>query len=139
MVGVCFVRENKGSLQDFWSFVFSNFGVSDIWEIGKGDKDLDIYQPTVGVKTAAELPDVPLVVFAHQEGRYIKGQQSLVSFAHPEDAIYMFGGSHSNLSEDDVGRDADYVYIPSVQHEMFSHCAAYIALYDRYVKRGGFG
>ena len=60
----------------------------------------------------------------------------------PEDAIYLFGGSHVNLSdEDDLGgRIPDaLVYIPSVQHEMYAYAAGYITLYDRYVKRGGFG
>jgi len=140
MAGVCFRREHNSHLQDQWSWVFSNFGITEIWERGFSEGDLKIYQPTIAVDTAAELPDRPLIVLAHQEGRYIQGNQSLVTFSHPEDAIYLFGGSHVNLSdEDDLGgRVPDaLVYIPSVKYEMYSPPAAYITLYDRLVKRGG--
>jgi len=141
MVGVCFRREHHRHLQDEWSFVFSNFGVTEIWERGYVKGDLKIYQPTIAVATAAELPvGRPLIVLAHREGRYIQGTESLIGFAHPEDAIYLFGGSHVNLSdEDDLGdRTPDaLVYIPSVQHEMYAPHAAYITLYDRLSKRLG--
>lgn len=143
MLGVCFRRETKGWLQDQWSVVFSNFGVTDIWERGFADDDLKIYQPVKAADTAADLPKSrPVVVLAHQEGRYIQGTQSLVGFKHPKNAIYLFGGSHVNLTdEDDLGgrKPTALVYIPSVIHEMYGHAAAYIALYDRMVKRGGFG
>lgn len=142
MVGVCFERE-KAWEQDQWSFVFSNFGITDIWERNKiDDRDHKIYQQTIGVATAAELPDVPLVVLAHEDSRYIKGSEALDKFTHPDDAIYLFGGSHANLNDaDDLGgREPDHlIYIPSVKYEMYSHAAAYITLYDRYVKRGDFG
>ena len=142
MAGICFRREPKGWMQDQWSFVFSNFGVAEIWERGFVPDDLKIYQPVVPIVTAAELPGRPLVVLAHPEGRYIQGTESLVTFDHPEDAIYLFGGSQANVTdEDDLGgRNPDaFVYIPSVKHEMYAFSAAYITLYDRMVKRGGFG
>ena len=139
MTGVCFRREQSWE-QDQWSFVFSNFGVTEIWERGfDGNKDLNIYQPTIKIDTAKELPDRPLVVLAHIEGRYYQGNESLVDFVHPDDAIYMFGGSMANLTdEDDLGgRVPDHlVYIPSVKCEMYSHAAAYITLYDRLAKNG---
>lgn len=136
MIGVCFHREQAWE-QDQWSFVFSNFGVTDIWERGfDGNNDLKIYQPTIKVEKSSELPDKPLVLLAHPEGRYFQGNQSLVDFAHPEDAIYYFGGSQLNVG-DDMDRKPDYsVYIPTQQHEMYSHAAAYITLYDRLVKNG---
>lgn len=143
MIGICFRRENSGFLQDQWSFVFSNFGVTEIWERSGGSGDLEIYQPTVDIDTAIDLPAKrPMVVLAHQEGKYIQGVDSLVDFAHPEDAIYLFGGSRANLSdeEDLGGRAPDHLlYIPSVRYEMYGHAAGYITLYDRLVKRGSFG
>jgi len=33
MLGVCFTGEKNRDHQDQWSFVFSNFGVSDIWAL----------------------------------------------------------------------------------------------------------
>lgn len=129
-------------MQDQWSWLFSNFGVTNIWERGAVDSDAKIYQSTVKIDTAAELPvDQPLIVLAPKAGRHIQGTESLVDFVHPDNAIYMFGGSHENLSEEDFGgRDADaLVYIPLVAHECYSHSAAYVALWDRYSKRGSHG
>ena len=123
-------------MQDQWSYVFSNFSVSEIWEIGFKKDDLKIYQTTIPINNTEELPDRPIVILAHQDGRYIKGEQSLVTFNHPEDAIYIFGGSHSNLTSN---READLVFIPSSRYEMYSFAAANITLYDRYIKRGDFG
>jgi hypothetical protein len=141
--GVCFKSEHGGWLQDQWSWVFSNFGIADIWERDFAGADAKIYQPTIKIDTASELPLTRrLVVLAHQEGRYIKGDQSLVDFVHPDNAIYLFGGSHDNLNdEDDLGgRVPDaLVFIPTIEHECFGHAAAYMTLWDRYVKRGGFG
>lgn len=139
MVGVCFRREKYWE-QDQWSYIFSNFGVSDIWEVGDDDNsDLKIYQPTVKIETASELPtDRPLVVLAPQEGTYIQGSENLKTFVHPKNAIYLFGPSHHQLNEDDMGgRVADhYVYIPLVECEAFATGAAYMTLWDRVQKSG---
>lgn len=141
--GVCFRQERKQWMQDQWSFVFSNFGLDApwIWERGcTEDRDFEIYQTVTPISTAAELPlDHELVVLAHPEGKYIKGTESLVTFQHPENAIYLFGGSHDVLSdEDDLGgRTPDHlIYIPSGELEMYAFMAASITLYDRMVKRG---
>lgn len=136
-VGVCYHRE-PGWEQDQWSWVFSHFGIEDIWEYG-GPAGQDIYQPVARIKTAEELPDIPLVVLAAKESRYIKGTHSLVDFKHPDKAIYLFGGSHLNLSSDVMGtRSADHlVYIPVKEHEMYAHAAACIVLYARFLQRGG--
>lgn len=145
--GVCFKSEHRGWKQDQWSWVFSNFGITEIWERGadhdgERGKDGSIYQPTIKIDTAAELPERPLIVLAPVEGRYIQGDQSLADFVHPEDAVYLFGATQANLNnEDDLGdRVPDaLVYIPTVKLECYSHSAAYMTLWDRYVKRGGFG
>lgn len=138
--GVCFKSEHRGWAQDQWSWVFSNFGITEIWERDYEDADAEIYQPTIKIDTAAELPaGRPLVVLSPIDARYIQGDISLDVFVHPEDAIYLFGGSMENLSDlDDLGgRMPDSkVYISTVKLEMFSHAAGYITLYDRYVKRG---
>lgn len=142
MFGVCFRCENRPWIQDQWSWVFSNFGVSEIWERGTVAGDAKIYQPVTEIETAASLPNRPLVVLAHPEGRYVKGTESLVDFVHPDDAIYLFGASMANLSdEDDLGgRVPDHtIFIPSVEYEMYSFAAGYLTLYDRFVKRGDFG
>lgn len=136
MLGVCHCAETKNWLQDQWSFVYSNFGLTrpNIWQIGDGEQ---IYQKPTVITSAAELPDVDLVVLAPEEGKYIQGTESLLTFNHPEDCIYLFGASHQNLTEEDLGSRWHYaVYIPTHQHEMYAHCAAYVTLWDRWCKRG---
>lgn len=146
MIGVCFQSEHRGWMQDQWSWVFSNFGITDIWERGSDHdgsrgKDGSVYQTTIKIDTAAELPDVPLVVIQPPDGRFIRGKQSLRDFLHPENAIYLFGGSQSVLSDEDLGGRIPeaLVYIPTVKYEAYSHTAAYMTLWDRYVQRGDFG
>ena len=121
--------------------MFSNFGVTEIYEIGHDDnRDYRLYQPTIPIDTAADLPvDRSLVVLASQDAKYVRGNESLVEFVHPDNAIYLFGGSHLNLNDDQClgGATPDHlVFIPSVKYEMYSHAAAYITLYDRLVKNG---
>lgn len=141
MFGICFVGEYRRDTQDQWSFLLSNFGDPECWEIEKPNVE-PVYQKPVKIKTAEELPsDRPLVVLAPEAGRFVQGTVSLKDFVHPDDAIYLFGGSHLNLSEDELGtRIADsYVYIPLIEHECYAPPAAYMTLWDRYVKRGEHG
>ena len=144
MLGVCFRTEKVGWMQDQWSWVFSNFGITDIWERGYGtNTDEEIYQTIVGIDTAAELPTEPkLVVLSPPDAKFIQGSEPLHTFVHPENVIYLFGGSYSNLTdEDDLGgRIPDHtVCIPTVKLECYSQAAAYMTLWDRFVKRGDFG
>ena len=134
--GVCFKGEKRRVWQDQFSFAFSNFGIKDVWMIGPGDK---IYQKCEQITSAAELPaDRPLVVLQPQDGRNVKGTESLVDFVHPDDAIYMFGGSHDVMEGDDLGgRVPEHqVFIPFEKHECYAFAAAYITLWDRKLKHG---
>lgn len=141
--GVCFRRETDRWMQDQWSFLFSNYGITELWERGKTDArgtDFDLYQDTIEIATAAELPNRPLVVLAHQEGRYIQGNENLETFVHPENAIYLFGASMLNMSdEDDLGgRVPDhFVYIPYAGGESYGHAIGYAVLWDRRMKALG--
>ena len=138
MYGVCFTGEKNRDDQDQWSFLFSNFGVKDIWELERPNTE-KIYQPTVKIQTAAELPsDRPLVVVQPPEGRFVQGTESLIDLVHPGEAIYMFGGSHDVMTLEDLGgRVPEYsVYIPLVKHECYAFSAAYMTLWDRKVKHG---
>jgi hypothetical protein len=140
-IGICFVGEQRRDTQDQWSFLLSNFGDPECWEIEKASVEA-VYQKPVKIKTAEELPsDRPLVVLAPEAGKYVQGTENLKDFEHPDDAIYLFGSSHLNLCEDEMGdRVADHcVYIPLVKCECYAPPAAYMTLWDRYVKRGSHG
>jgi hypothetical protein len=141
MLGICFKREPRNWMQDQWSYTFSNFGITDIWEREYADGDLVIYQKTIPIHSAEELPDKTLIAVSPEAARFVKGNENLIDFEHPEDAIYLFGGSHSVLTLEELGnRVPDHiVYIPSVKNELYAFSAANIVLYDRRVKRGSFG
>jgi hypothetical protein len=137
MIGICFHRETRWE-QDQWSCVFSNFGITKIWEMGDdGNSDLKIHQATTKISKTSQLPDKPLVILAPQDGRIIKGIISIDDFQHPEECIYLFGGSHQVLTDEVVDRKADFlVYIPFVKHESYSHSTAYYTLAYRKARRG---
>jgi len=140
VLSACF-HSGRAWEQNQWSFLFSNFGVVDIFEVGRDANHSKIYQTTTPL---AELRDLTVsrssVLMQPKTARYIPGLVSLVDFTHPDDAIYIFGHSHENISAEDFDKPpAHIVYIPTDAHEMYGHVAGYITLYDRMSKRGGFG
>lgn len=138
MLGVFFKREAKDWMQDQWEQVFHNFAIDMIWECEHTAQDYVAERTTVAIGSAEDLPrDIPLIVLSHNGAKYYKGNESLITFQHPQDAIYMFGGSHSIMSGKDFGeREPDsIVFIPTLRHEMYAFSAAYITLYDRLLKR----
>lgn len=140
MLGVCFKAEPGAAEQNQWSYCFSSFGVKNFYE---RHSKREAMRNAVLVDTAADLPAAPkLVIIQPQDGRYIQGTESLDDFVHPDDAIYFFGGGHDNMSDevDLGGRVPDaLVYIPRVAFNLHSPLAGAVVLWDRYVKRGGFG
>lgn len=84
-------------------------------------------------------PGFDVVLIQPADGEHVEGTDSLVPFVHPEDCVYLFGGSDSHLTLDGIV-PVSKIYIPHVATwNMFASQAAAIVLYDRYVKRGGFG
>lgn len=82
---------------------------------------------------------LPVIVIQPTDGTYIQGKESLVDFEHPDDCVYLFGASHGHLEPDGIVPEKS-VFIPHVETwNLFASQAAAIVLYDRYVKRGGFG
>lgn len=138
MVGVCFKQERRPVYQDQWSYLFSNFGIESIFQIPV-ENGADLYQATKKIANAGSLPkDKSLVVVQPQDGKYVQGTESLSDFEHPDDAIYMFGGSHDVMTLEDLGgRVPEHtVFIPLVKHECYAFSAAYMVLWDRKVKNG---
>lgn len=132
-VGVCFKREKKLWMQDQWSNVLSNFEITEVWEYGAGDEgtDWNIYQKPVQIENADALPDMPIVVVQPQSGKFVQGAIPLDKFVHPESAIYMFGGSHDVMTEEDIGQRVPYrVFIP-IHQECYAFSAAYMTLWSR--------
>jgi len=137
MFGVCIPHPEKDMWLNQWEYLFTHFVPDRIWVLHAPDDAS--YNATVDhIDSIQELPSVPVVLMASLGGRYIVGNESLFSFQHPADAIYLFGFDNGNFSP--VGVDdlvADKVYVPTANHvEMYSWIAGAITFYDRAVKRG---
>lgn len=66
----------------------------------------------------------------------IPGARSLVGYAHPERAFYIFGAEDETLGESVVSWCRDVVYVPS-RFCMNLAATANVILYDRMAKMGG--
>lgn len=86
------------------------------------------------------IPDnVDVILIQPQDGEHVQGDVGLVDYTHPDSCCYLFGGSDSHLELDGVSPVAK-IYIPHAKTwNLFAPQAAAVVLYDRYVKRGGFG
>lgn len=65
----------------------------------------------------------------------IEGAESLVTYKHPERAIYIFGPEDGTLGAKVTGWCRDRVYVPTA-HCMNLAATVNVVLYDRLAKRG---
>lgn len=136
---ICIHHTSVGSEQKQWDYALSHWPPDEVFIRGEGNWPGKPLRDARRVATAADLPDVPLVVMTPKDGRYIKGETALQEFIHPERCTYLFGSDKENLHPDDMGgRAPDHlVYIPTLtHHEMFSWVAGAIVMYDRAVALG---
>ena len=139
--GVCYRYDHRSEIQNQWEFVLSNYGllISDVWVRG-APENWESYLEAPKIELADSLPvGRSLVLMAHQEARDLPGLVSLETYVHPSDAIYIFGADNVILTQvDDLGERnlTDRVFIPTIQHEMYSYVAAAITFYDRMAKGG---
>lgn len=118
---LCPDADSESPYRDAWLYMACSFGLK------KSD-------------FVSDMSDALSVVYVQSEGgRFFQGTESLVTFEHPENCVYVFGGNDTAAQKepDNVERS---IFIPaSPTWEFFNHQAAAIVLYDRFVKRGGFG
>lgn len=137
MLGVCFGFDNYAYSRNEWAYMLDSFGVTDVWEHGYNVEPIEGYPQSTVIQTAAELPDVPLVVLAPPDGRLIQGTIPLPDYEHPSgDAIYITGQNNVQFSDSPLmaGRPYDTVYIPLDKFELYALVAMSCALYDRRAK-----
>lgn len=144
MVSFCLAYTRDDREQYNWDYVLSNFQVDQIYVYGPPGMDLlhnNVFKKAILIQTVDQLPTTfPLIALSPITGRHVKGSESLITFSHPREAIYLTGPDNLNLSSDQLGnRIPDHaVYIPTSTHdEMCSFVAAAVALYDRRVKLFG--
>lgn len=132
--GVVVKIDNKVD-RDGWIQLLEAFAISEIYELPGLGHALD---NSIKLESLADLANyhvAPLVVLAARDGDFVQGETALFEFEHPEDAIYIFGGTMTRLHEVDLrGIDKPAkVYI--IARDIFPAQAGAIVLWDRLVKR----
>lgn len=140
---VCIPLPHNGQYQDQWDYVLSNFNINSLYVIGdvKDAPRTNVFAKlnATYIDSAADLPDVPLVVLAAFDGRQIRGDIDLADFKHPDDAVYLFGGDVEWLTHDQLGgRVPDHlVFINTDTHDdMWSWVTYAVVAWDRMMKNG---
>ena len=135
MLGICFNFDSHVIRREWWDWHCDWFGVDQAWERNRPE-EFERHSKFLPqqIKTAGELPsDIPLIVLTAPDARFVKGDECLYDFVHPEDAIYWFGHDHTNMDpEDFADREPDHkVFIPIEKYEVYSAFVASMVLYDR--------
>ena len=132
--GVVVKIDNKVD-RDGWIQLLEAFAISEIYELPGLGHALD---NSIKLESLADLANyhvAPLVVLAARDGDFVQGDTALLEFGHPEEAIYIFGGTMTRLSQADLdgGAPAAFVYITA--GDLFPAQAGAIVLWDRHAKR----
>lgn len=137
MYGVCVCFNSDLEMKQWWHLLAQNFNIlsNQVWLRGN-----PVNRTLFGqvIQTADELPpNRPLVIVQPRNALCIEGQDSLITFQHPQNAIYFFGTNNSYMQPEDLGnRTPDHsIYIP-VSNELYSWTAGAMVLYDRLLKIG---
>jgi len=132
--GVVLKIDNSAD-RNSWSIVFHAFGITEIYELPGLGRPLE---GSIKLERLADLQNyhaADLVVLAARDGDFVQGDTALLEFEHPEEAIYIFGGTMTRLSQSDLdgGAPAAFVYITA--GDLFPAQAGAIVLWDRHAKR----
>lgn len=123
MLGICF-HHDPGQV-GYWDNLIRAFAVDTVVELnGPGDV----------WGTAAEVPDVPRVVFSPQDAPLMPGVTPLTDFVHDDTLLYVFGHDHVH---NPLIPASDYVYVPiGVGSSLWSFQAAAVVLSDFVTRHG---
>lgn len=64
---------------------------------------------------------------------FVEGANSLVNYKHPPNAFYLFGPEDASLTQADIDRADDVVFVPTVGSLNLAMCVN-VVLYDRLAK-----
>lgn len=138
MFDICLVPTGGANWEQQWSYVISHFQPRNLYTLGSLDPRVNPFKEYIQINTAEEIPGT-LVVLSPDNGRYIQGNESLLTFQHPETCCYLFGSDSVPLNEDHLGAriPEHIVYIPhDTPDTMYSFIAGALTFYDRRMKRG---
>lgn len=144
-VSICLTLPGTGGTQDQWDYALSNFKPDHLYVIGDEAlaPETNVFSKLSAtyIEGADTLPTgSDLVVMSPENGVYLPGEVSLADFAHPSNAIYLFGPDKHHLNDDDHLRGAipnHLVYIPTDSRDnMWSWTAYCVTMWDRRMKHG---
>ena len=125
--------ENTG-----WSQILRAFNVTEVYELPGLGVPL---QTSIGLETVDDVThyhNAKIIVVQPETADFVQGETFLAELEHPDEAIYVFGGTQTRLTQHDL-EDVDvahYVYIPSPNKvDLFPSQAGAIVLWDRFWKR----
>lgn len=141
MFTVALPLPQQGHHQKQWDYILSSFPPDRLLVFGNPD---DAPKTNAFSKLKAKYLNSlkgtsgTVVVLAPDNGSYVKGDESLVEFKHPDDVIYYFGDDRSRLGFEQIGRSPDHkVFIPTAtRDELYSWQAYSIVAWDRVLKSG---
>jgi hypothetical protein len=142
---VCMFFPQNEKEQNQWDYILSHWEPSQIYLIGAEGHDLrSVFKNAIKISGLRSLPSIPLAMTAPKLGRFIKGEESIYDFNHPQECIYFFGPNNKNLTlEDDEIEGVipnHLIYVPvDTNDEMYNWTAGAIVLYDRYLKKSKYG
>ena len=120
--------------QDYWTKLLEALGIQEIYELPGLGVPLG---GSIMVENAGQISNfhvAPLVAVQPIDADFVKGKTSLTAFEHPDEAIYIFGGTITRLTRADLnGAELfDTVYITA--GDLYPAQAGAIVLWDRYSK-----
>lgn len=138
MVGLSIKLSGSSIEVSQWRDLCISFGISfdNVWLRGN---EVDGNQWFFNIiNKVDEIPEGPeIVIVQPMDAREVRGEQNLITFVHPKEAIYVFGANSKYMSCKEFGdRVPEHkVFIP-VGRELYSWNAGAIVLYDRISKVG---
>ena len=128
------IKVDNDEDRDGWTQVLAAFEITEVYEL-----------PGLGVPMSSSIMvehlgqvenfrRAPVVVIQPVNGDFFKGDQSLLEFNHPDEAIYAFGGTITRLTLGDLHglTHKSTVFIPI--GDLFPSQAGALVLWDRFIK-----
>lgn len=124
--------------EDFenWNRLILALGISEVYELpGLGETRRD----SIKLETLRDLVNfhaADVIVVQPNDGDFVQGDVPLQALQHPAEAIYVFGGTMTRLTADDLRNVlSQRVFIPV--GDLYPDQAAAMVFWDRIQKRGG--
>lgn len=116
---------------DGWLHVLDAFGVTEIYELPGVGTPLHVSIRLERLQDVRNYHNADIVIVQNRDGDFVQGSTDIRDFEHPDEAIYVFGGSMTRLTKADLEgvNPTAFVYLPC--GDLYPSQAAAIVLWDR--------